>query len=91
MAKQPAPDPHLDLGVVAPNDEGRYQVVHNIVIVPGIEGDATLGSSRNDTRDDIKRAVAVERCYFYRHDLLDLGKTVPEIRRQWNAADGSCR
>ena len=68
--------------------ERRHQVEHDVVVVSGVERDAVSAPAADHAADDVERAVAVERRDLDRHDLFDLGETAPEIRRQWNAADG---
>ena len=59
------------------NAVGGHQVVHDGVVVPGVEGDV-VAARLGDGADDVEGLVAVERGDLDRDHALDLGELPPE-------------
>src|SRR6056297_1321361 len=87
MSEQAAADAQR-YNLRAPRDvERRHEIEDDVVIVAGIEGDALLGSCRDDPAQYVERTITVERRYLDADHVLNLAEPAPEVGRQRAPSD----
>src|SRR3974390_1257748 len=87
MTEQAAADMSADRNSVVAQIEGQRKVEQNMIVVACVERDAVECAGRKNAAQYVECAVTVERRDLDRNDIVDLGKSAPEICAQDHAAN----
>src|SRR5689334_21760972 len=60
VPEQPAADANPHEVLLPPHIEGNGQVMHDVIVVAGVQGNPLLRACSDDTLDHVERRVAVE-------------------------------